>query len=71
MSAGPFAVTRRAALAGGIAGLALAGLPLPARPAGPIPTPAQSEGPFYPVPISSRPQPDALNPPRKANPSIK
>jgi protocatechuate 3,4-dioxygenase beta subunit len=49
MSAGPFAVTRRAALAGGIAGLALAGLPLPARPAGLVPTPAQSEGPFYPV----------------------
>lgn len=42
-------ITRRAALAGGIAGLALAGLPLPARPAGLIPTPAQSEGPFYPV----------------------
>ncbi|MDF2763716.1 MAG: hypothetical protein K0S81_710 [Rhodospirillales bacterium] len=49
MSARPFAVTRRAALAGGIAGLALAVLPLPARPAGLIPTPAQSEGPFYPV----------------------
>ena len=42
-------ITRSAALAGGIAGLALAGLPLPARPAGLIPTPAQSEGPFYPV----------------------
>ena len=49
MSASRTGFTRRAALAGGIAGLALAGLPLPARPAGLIPTPAQSEGPFYPV----------------------
>jgi protocatechuate 3,4-dioxygenase beta subunit len=49
MAATPRHLTRRAALAGGIAGLALARLPLPARAAGLIPTPAQSEGPFYPI----------------------
>jgi protocatechuate 3,4-dioxygenase, beta subunit len=48
MTSGPGSISRRAALAGGIAGLALAGLP-PARPASLIATPAQSEGPFYPV----------------------
>jgi protocatechuate 3,4-dioxygenase beta subunit len=41
--------TRRAALAAGVAWLALPGLALPARAAELIPTPAQSEGPFYPV----------------------
>ena len=49
MTSGPGFISRRAALAGGIAGLALAGLPLPARPASLMATPAQSEGPFYPV----------------------
>jgi len=49
MTSGPEFIGRRAALAGGIAGLALAGLPLPARPASLMATPAQSEGPFYPV----------------------
>jgi protocatechuate 3,4-dioxygenase beta subunit len=49
MASGDPLFTRRAALAGGIAGTALAGLRLPARAAGLIPTPAQSEGPFYPV----------------------
>jgi protocatechuate 3,4-dioxygenase beta subunit len=49
MAARPGLVTRRAALAGGIAVVALAGARLPAQAAGLIPTPAQSEGPFYPV----------------------
>ena len=49
MASGDPLFTRRAALAGGIAGTALAGLRLPARAAGLIPTPTQSEGPFYPV----------------------
>jgi protocatechuate 3,4-dioxygenase beta subunit len=49
MAATPGRLTRRTALAGGLAGLALARLPLPARAAGLIPTPAQSEGPFYPL----------------------
>ena len=49
MAAGPALFTRRATLAGGIAGLAIAPLPRPARAAGLVPTPAQSEGPFYPV----------------------
>ena len=49
MAARPVHLTRRAALAGGIAVAALGGARLPARAAGLIPTPAQSEGPFYPV----------------------
>jgi protocatechuate 3,4-dioxygenase beta subunit len=49
MAAGPARFTRRTALAGGIASLALARLTRPVRAEGLIPTPAQSEGPFYPV----------------------
>jgi protocatechuate 3,4-dioxygenase, beta subunit len=49
MRVSPGLFTRRAALAGGVAGLAAMALPLPARAAGLAPTPPQSEGPFYPV----------------------
>ena len=42
-------LTRRAALAGSLASVALTGLALPARAATLIPTPAQTEGPFYPL----------------------
>ena len=41
--------TRRVALAGGVAGLAFATLPASLQAASLVPTPAQSEGPFYPV----------------------
>ncbi len=49
MPAGSGLFTRRAALAAGATWLVLARLPLSARAADLIPTPAQSEGPFYPV----------------------
>jgi protocatechuate 3,4-dioxygenase, beta subunit len=49
MSTSRTGFTRRAALAGGVAGLAMAALPASLHAAALVPTPAQSEGPFYPV----------------------
>jgi protocatechuate 3,4-dioxygenase beta subunit len=49
MAAASRLFTRRTALAAGATWLALARLPLSARAADLVPTPAQTEGPFYPV----------------------
>jgi protocatechuate 3,4-dioxygenase, beta subunit len=62
--------TRRAALAGGVAGLAWAALPAALHAAALVPTPAQSEGPFYPVELPPETDWDLLRMAGAARPAL-